>query len=95
MPAGASSPGPVRPASAASDRPASIWCYAAPPDRRWWGESWAARVLESDLARAALAKGLATDDDLQALSQAWLDWSRSDDGWFTVPHGEILASPAS
>lgn len=74
---------------------ASIWCYAAEADRRWWGESWAARVLESDLARAALAKGLATPDDLQGLSQAWLDWSRSDDGWFTVPHGEILATPAS
>ena len=63
--------------------------------RRWWGESWAARVLESDLARAALAKGLATPADLQSLSQAWLDWSCSDDGWFTVPHGEILAAPAS
>lgn len=74
---------------------ASIWCYAAEPDRRWWGESWAARVLESDLARAALAKGLATPADLQSLSQAWLDWSCSDDGWFTVPHGEILAAPAS
>lgn len=74
---------------------ASVWCYAAPPDRRWWGESWAARVQESDLARAALAQGLATSDDLQALSQAWLDWSRSDDAWFTVPHGEILAAPAS
>lgn len=74
---------------------ASIWCYAAEPDRRWWGESWAARVLESDLARTALAKGLATFEELQALSLAWLDWSRSDDGWFTVPHGEILAVPAS
>ncbi|MEO6997830.1 MAG: methyltransferase domain-containing protein [Terracoccus sp.] len=74
---------------------ASVWCYAAEPDRRWWGESWAARVLESDLARAALAKGMATSDDLQAQSQAWLEWSRSDDGWFTVPNGEILAAPAS
>ncbi len=74
---------------------ASIWCYAAEPDRRWWGESWAARVLESDLARTALAKGLAEPDELRALSQAWVDWSRSDDGWFTVPHGEILAAPAS
>lgn len=73
---------------------ASIWCYAAASDRRWWGESWAARVLESDLARAALAHGLATLDDLQGLSTAWLEWSRSDDGWFTVPHGEILAAPA-
>ncbi len=74
---------------------ASIWCYGAEPDRRWWGESWAVRVLESDLARTALAKGLATSEELQALSLAWLDWSRSDDGWFTVPHGEILAAPAS
>ncbi|OFE16609.1 methyltransferase type 11 [Humibacillus sp. DSM 29435] len=74
---------------------ASIWCYASEPDRRWWGQSWAARVLESDLASTALAKGLAEPDELQAISRAWVEWSRSDDGWFTVPHGEILASPAS
>lgn len=74
---------------------ASTWCYSAEPDRRWWGELWAARVLQSDLAATAVERGLASPDALEAISRAWLDWADSDDGWFAIPHGEILASPHS
>lgn len=71
---------------------ASVWCYAAPADRRWWGRSWAQRILESDVATVALERGLADRADLQRISDAWLEWSEHPDGWFTVPHGEILVS---
>jgi SAM-dependent methyltransferase len=69
---------------------ASVWCYASAEDRRWWGTMWADRVLESDMARQALAAGSATDADLQRLSAGWRSWSDSPDAWFTILHGEIL-----
>jgi SAM-dependent methyltransferase len=68
-----------------------VWCYASPADRQWWGGLWADRILQSDLARAALTSGAATEADLQRVSTAWRTWSDDEDGWFTVLNGEILA----
>jgi ubiquinone/menaquinone biosynthesis C-methylase UbiE len=69
---------------------ASIWYYATPETREWWGGSWAERILSSSIADQALDRGLATRDDLEAISAAWRRWAASPDGWFTVPHGELL-----
>lgn len=71
---------------------ASVWCYAAPADRRWWGHSWAQRILESDVATTALERGLADKAALQRISESWTEWSEHPDGWFTVPHGEIVVT---
>jgi SAM-dependent methyltransferase len=68
----------------------STWCFATPGDRRWWGGTWADRILHSDLARQVVASGLATGDDLHRISRGWREWSAAADGWFTVLHGEIL-----
>jgi ubiquinone/menaquinone biosynthesis C-methylase UbiE len=70
---------------------ASVWCFATPDDRRWWGESWARRIVESDLAGQAVAAGAATPADLAQIAEGWLGWADADDGWFAVVHGEILA----
>jgi SAM-dependent methyltransferase len=70
---------------------ASIWCYADAEDRAWWGGMWADRVLASDLARTALATGAATQQDLRRISDAWRKWAADNDGWLSIPHGEILA----
>jgi hypothetical protein len=48
-------------------------------------------VLESAFARQAVESGLATSDDLAAISQAWRRWATAEDGWLSVLHGEILA----
>ncbi|MDP9431564.1 MAG: methyltransferase domain-containing protein [Actinomycetota bacterium] len=69
---------------------ASVWCYASPDDRAWWGGMWADRVVDSTFAGRALASGLATQDDLRRMRAAWLRWSAADDGWFAVLHGEVL-----
>lgn len=69
---------------------ASAWCYALPPDRAWWGESWAQRLTESPFGDRAVEHGLATRADLARLAAAWRRWSACEDGWFLVPHGEIL-----
>jgi SAM-dependent methyltransferase len=72
---------------------ASVWCFATPQDRAWWGGMWADRIVDSDLARNAVAAGLAQPADLQRLRRGWRQWAAAPDGWFLVPHGEILARP--
>ena len=69
---------------------ASSWCYATPEDRAWWGRLWAERLTDSPFGHRAVEQALATRQDLKRLAAAWLRWAASDDGWFLVPHGEIL-----
>jgi ubiquinone/menaquinone biosynthesis C-methylase UbiE len=69
---------------------ASVWCFATPADRAWWGGMWAERILSSDLARQAIRENDATKDDLQRISTAWRNWAGDDDGWISLLHGEIL-----
>ena len=69
---------------------ASTWCYATPEQRAWWGGMWADRILESALARQLVDGGMATRDELQEISAAWTRWADDGDGWYLVPHGEIL-----
>jgi ubiquinone/menaquinone biosynthesis C-methylase UbiE len=68
----------------------TTWCYADETTRPWWGELWSERVVKSQFARSAVAKGLATEEELEAHSAAWLEWSAHPDGWISLVHGEIL-----
>jgi len=68
----------------------STWCYATAAQRAWWGGMWADRILESDLARQVVDDKLATTVDLRRISSGWSAWAASEDGWFSVLHGEIL-----
>ena len=69
---------------------ASVWCFATPEDREWWGGMWADRILQSAMATQALAAGFATQADLEAISAGWREWAAARDGWMTIPHGEIV-----
>lgn len=69
---------------------ASVWCYATPEDRAAWGGMWAERI-HSSVGQMALERGLAGESDLATISQAWRDWAAHPDGWFLIPHGELLA----
>ena len=70
---------------------ASVWNYADPAARDWWGGMWADRVLDSAMARQAVDSGLATREDLARMSAAWRRWAEAEDGWLSILHGEILA----
>ena len=69
---------------------ASTWCYATPADRAWQSQTWAQRSLTSFGPRA-VELGLADRADLEAMAQAWRQWGASEDAWFVVVHGEVLA----
>ena len=68
----------------------STWCYADPEERAWWGGLWADRVTGTSLARQLVGQGLATEDELAEVADAWRVWAAHPDGWFSVLHGEVL-----
>lgn len=69
----------------------TTWTFSDERDRTWWGDLWADRALHSDFARQALAGDHATQEELQAISDAWKAWGASPESWLMIPHGEILA----
>lgn len=71
---------------------ASVWLFTEPDDRAWWGGAWAERVLHSSFARDAIDGRHATHDELTTISEAWLQWARSDDALLTMTHVELIAA---
>ena len=69
---------------------ASAWCFADDADRRWWGGMWADRILTSAITRQAVDGGHADLAELEDISRAWREWAENDDGWFLVPHGDVV-----
>ncbi|MBC3192674.1 methyltransferase domain-containing protein [Pseudonocardia sp. C8] len=68
---------------------ASVWCYATPAERAAWGGMWADRV-HTGVGHAAVRRGLAEESELDGIAQAWREWAAHPDGWFVIPHGELL-----
>ncbi|WP_328751642.1 class I SAM-dependent methyltransferase [Streptomyces sp. NBC_00285] len=66
------------------------WTYSTAAEREWWSGLWADRTLESAYAGRATEGGHATAAQLAAVSDAWREWGKREDGWFCVLHGEIL-----
>jgi len=71
---------------------ASVWCFATPSERRWWGSLWADRTTGSSFADQAIERGVASLPELEDVAGGWIDWANDDDGWFAVTHGEIIAA---
>ncbi len=71
---------------------ASVWCFTDPGDRSWWGGLWADRMQSSDVAVQAIERRLGTADELEAISAAFHAWVEEPSGWFTVVHGEVIAT---
>jgi hypothetical protein len=51
---------------------------------------WAERIVRSAIAEQLVASGAASRGDLERISDGWRAWADHPDGWFLVPHGEIL-----
>lgn len=69
---------------------ASAWCFATADDRAWWSTTWAERITATRLADDAVARGLATSEELSGLAEAWHQWAAEPDAWFAVLHGELV-----
>jgi SAM-dependent methyltransferase len=69
---------------------ASLWCFATPGERAWWGGLWADRMSDSAIARQAITDGLAGESELREIADGWRRWAAHPDAWYAVPHGEIV-----
>ena len=69
---------------------ASVWCFATEGDREWWGGLWADRMLHSRVAQLARSRHGRSETELRTIADAWRRWAGDLDGWFVVPHGELL-----
>jgi len=72
----------------------STWTYWTPDQRAWWGGMWADRIRSSALARQLVDLGWASPDDLERIAAGWHRWADDPDGWFMIPHTEVLAHSA-
>ena len=71
----------------------STWTFADPDGRAWWGGLWADRCADSGFALQAVEYGFSDTAELGAIADAWRAWAAEPDGFFMVPHVEILAHP--
>jgi len=70
----------------------TAWCFSTPEERSWWGGMWADRVLADGFAETVVRGGYGTTEDLNKISEAWKEWVKTEDGWFSMVHGEILCT---
>lgn len=69
---------------------ASSWCYSTIEEVKWWSGLWSERTTASMFADTAIAAGLATKEQLEAVADTWRRWGMEDDAWFSVLSGEII-----
>ena len=70
---------------------ASVSCFSSDADREWWAGFRAEEVVASNFASRAIETGHVQLADLHAMERAWHEWGAAEDGWFVMPHGEIIA----
>ncbi|MDX6260106.1 MAG: hypothetical protein QOH84_1794 [Kribbellaceae bacterium] len=70
---------------------ASNWTFTTDEDRAWWGGMWADRILQSAMAKQALASGVPLET-LEEISKAWQAWAADPAAFISLLHGEILAT---
>ncbi|KAI9668112.1 MAG: putative secondary metabolism biosynthetic enzyme [Bathelium mastoideum] len=65
------------------------WTYYG-DEAAWWGNSWAERTINSDFAKTAMAAGLATQANLREIHEAYKEWAKHEDAFFSISSGEML-----
>ncbi len=66
----------------------SNWTFGTPEATRRWGDSWATRTVESDLAAQAIAYGVATSSELEEIASAWREWGSNPGAFYSITHVE-------
>ncbi|MFP3986992.1 methyltransferase domain-containing protein [Streptomyces sp. E11-3] len=68
----------------------TAWTFSTEEERAWWSGLWADRTTASAYAGLAVDGGHASAAQLADIAEAWREWGRQEDGWFSVLHGEVL-----
>lgn len=55
-----------------------------------FASSWHGRALQPGFMGTAVKEGLATEDEVKQISEAWAEWGRHEDAFVGIPNGEIL-----
>ena len=69
----------------------STWTHATPEARAIWGSAWQKRVLDSSYAEHAVRMGLASEDELQEISDTFAWWADQPSAMWVVTHVEVVA----
>ena len=70
----------------------STWVFSNERDRNWWGELWSKRVSQSDFAKQSVAYGFSNQQELEEISQEFLEWAQDPMGLWTIPNMEVIAT---
>jgi hypothetical protein len=54
------------------------------------GNSWASRIRAGEIGKKAKSMGLADQDELEEMAQAWEEWAVAEDACFACMHGEVI-----
>ena len=68
----------------------SNWSFSEQNGLKWWGEQWSERILHSELGKRAIDYGIATNHDLEEISQGWLDWVKIPGAFFAFIQVEVI-----
>ncbi|KAF2673704.1 methyltransferase-UbiE family protein [Microthyrium microscopicum] len=69
----------------------SNWTYADQEGLDFWAGMWADRVLQSEFHDNCVSMGMAKEEDMQRISRAWKDFQTTQDAWYVVTNGELIA----
>lgn len=73
---------------------AVVEVFSSREEREFIGSRYAERILYSDLGRKAIELGLARQEDLESMAEAWKRWIEDDDGYLGLNSTEILCQKA-
>ncbi|QDZ22591.1 methyltransferase [Chloropicon primus] len=59
-------------------------------ERARWGGDWSRRSLESDFGSQAVEYNIATADEMNAISRAWLEFKDNPESLFYYVNGEVI-----
>lgn len=68
----------------------AVWVFSTPDELAWWCGLWAERVVQSNFKASAVDSGLAREEDLEKIAEAWKIFEKKEDGWFSVLNGQII-----
>mmetsp|Transcript_14182 Transcript_14182/g.16603 ORF Transcript_14182/g.16603 Transcript_14182/m.16603 type:complete len:299 (-) Transcript_14182:1332-2228(-) len=58
--------------------------------REKWGRAWSERSINSEFGRQAVEYGIASQEEMESISEGWRDWANNKDGVFYYVNGQVL-----